>query len=349
LLSAATSALGQAGAAAAAPIAASTIAAAAVKQFDVASVRPSAPLDMAKLQADVQAGKMPNFGIHINGLRAEYNYTTLKALIASAYNVKEYQVSGPDWLANQRFDIVATMPPGSTKDDAPAMLQSLLADRFKLATHRETQDHPVLALIVGKGGPRLKESPAAPEALDPDAPLKSGEMKMEGPDGPIRITTHPDGTITENMGAKGTAVIKVDGMTLHMETDTMTMSGFADMLTGILQMGGTGGRTVIDKTGLKGNYQVAVDMSMADLIAAAQAQGLNLQGGGAAGGASGGAAGGAGSAPAPGTAAAQASDPGGGGSSVYSSVEKLGLKLEPAKAPVEQIIVDSAQRSPTEN
>jgi hypothetical protein len=51
--------------------------------FDVASVRPSAPLDMAKLQADMQAGKMPNFGAHVNGLRAEYNYLTLKDLITT--------------------------------------------------------------------------------------------------------------------------------------------------------------------------------------------------------------------------------------------------------------------------
>ena len=49
--------------------------------FDVASVRPSAPLDMAKLAADMQAGKMPNFGMHLDGLRAEYNYMSLKELI----------------------------------------------------------------------------------------------------------------------------------------------------------------------------------------------------------------------------------------------------------------------------
>src|ERR1035441_3594982 len=72
---------------------------AAKLEFDVASVRPSAPLDLQKLAADMQAGKMPNFGIHINGLRAEYNYATMKSLIASAYKLKEYQVTGPAWLA----------------------------------------------------------------------------------------------------------------------------------------------------------------------------------------------------------------------------------------------------------
>src|ERR1017187_7675549 len=74
---------------------------AAKLEFDVASVRPSAPLDMQKLQADMQAGKMPNFGMHLNGLRAEFNYLTLRDLIMVAYKVKTYQITGPDWLNSQ--------------------------------------------------------------------------------------------------------------------------------------------------------------------------------------------------------------------------------------------------------
>jgi len=305
--------------------------------FDVASVRPSAPIDQAKMMAAMQAGKMPRFGPHVDASRAEYDYMSLKDLIAVAYNVKAYQITGPDWLDKQRFDIAATMPEGASKDDAPKMLQALLAERFKLVAHRDTQDHPVLALVVAKGGPKLKESPAAGEPIDPDAPLKPGEMKMDTADGPVRMTRHADGTITENMGAKGTVVIKMDGQTVHMDADTVTMSGFADMLTGIMQMGGGGGRQVVDMTELKGNYQVAVELSIAGLIAAAQAQGMNMPGGAASGGAAGGA-------PAP-----AASDPGGGGSTVYASVEKLGLKLEPRKAKVEQVVVDSAEKAPTEN
>src|ERR1700722_11625959 len=127
--------------------------------FDVASVRPSAPLDMAKLAANMQAGQMPRFGAHIDGSRAEYTYMSLKDLVANAYAVKPYQVTGPDWLASERYDISAKMPEAAKADDAPAMLQALLMDRFHLIGHRDTQEHPVLALVLAKGGPHLKGAP----------------------------------------------------------------------------------------------------------------------------------------------------------------------------------------------
>ena len=319
-----------------APVAAST--AAGSLTFDVASVRPSAPLDPVKLQADMRAGKMPRFGAHIDGMRAGYYYMTLKELIANAYAVKPYQVTGPDWLGAQRFDIVATLPEGASKDDAPKMLQALLEERFKLKARRDKQEQPVLGLVVGKGGPKLKESTTAPEAIDPDAPLKPGEMKIDTQEGEARVTSHADGSSTVNLGAKGIITQKVDmqSQTLHMESSMVTMEGFADRLTQMLQMGGGGGKQVVDMTDLKGNYQVAIDISLADIMAMARAQGMNIPsgpGGGAAGGAP----------------AAEASDPGGGGSSVYASVEKLGLKLEPRKAPIDQVVVDSAEKSPTEN
>jgi len=194
-------------AAAATTAPAATASAASDLTFDVASVRPSAPLDMAKMMADMQAGKMPNFGMHLNGLRAEFNYLRLKDLIVAAYKVKDYQITGPDWLNKtdaQRFDIVARLPEGSSKDDAPKMLQALLEDRFKLKVHRVTQEHPVQALVVGKGGPKMKESPGDAPPLDLDVPLKPGEMQIDTPDGPARMTVDmKNGGGTMNMGTKG--------------------------------------------------------------------------------------------------------------------------------------------------
>ena len=310
--------------------------------FEVASVRPSAPLDMNKLAAQMQAGKMPRFGPHVDGSRAEYDYMSLKDLIANAYNVKGYQITGPGWLGSERFDIVAKLPDGAQKEDAPAMLQALLADRFKLTVHRETQEHPVLALIVGKDGPKLKEAAAPAEPIAEDAPLKPGEFKMDGPDGPIRVTRNADGTTTMNMGAKGLITQRIDmaNQTVHLESSSTTMAGFADMLTTLMQMGGGGGRQVVDMTGLKGNYQVAVDVSLTDIMAMARERmremGMD-----------------AGAAPAGGKAAdnmpaSAASDPS-GGTSVYASVEKLGLKLEQRKTQAEQVVIDHVEKAATEN
>jgi uncharacterized protein (TIGR03435 family) len=304
--------------------------------FDVASVRPSAPLDPAKMQAEMQAGRMPRFGAHVDAARAEYNYMSLRDLIANAYAVKPYQITGPDWLPAQRFDIVATMPQGTTRDDAPKMLQALLVERFKLVAHLETQEHPVYALVVAKGGPKLKDATPNPP-LDPDAPLKAGEMKMETADGPIRIMRNSDGSSTANMGAKGIMTQRFDGQSLHLDSSSVTMQGFADMLTNFMTMGGSSGRQVIDATGLKGNYQVSVELSLAELMAAARSAGVNMPPQPPP-------PGGAGTA----TATAEASDPG-GGSSVSKSVEALGLKLDPRKAPVQQVIVDHAEKAPTEN
>jgi uncharacterized protein (TIGR03435 family) len=305
--------------------------------FDVASIRPSAALDPVKMQADMQAGKMPKFGPRIDASRAEYSYMSLKELIANAYGVKMYQVTGPDWLVTQRFDIMATMPDGSSKDDAPKMLQSLLAERFKLEAHRDSQEHPVLGLVVGKGGPKMKESTGTLAPIDEDAPLKPGEMKMDTPEGPARITRNSDGSSTVNLGAKGIITQRMDAQTqtLHLESTMVTMDGFAEMLTNIMTMGGGGGKQVVDMTDLKGNYQVAVDVSLADLMAMMRAQGMNMPWGG--GGAGGG-----------GTGPAAASDPA-GGSTVFESVQKLGLKLEQRKAKVEQVVVDHAEKTPTEN
>jgi uncharacterized protein (TIGR03435 family) len=310
--------------------------------FEVATVKPSPPVDMAKLAEQIRAGKMPRFGPHVNASQAEYIYMSLKELIATAYTVKVYQITGPAWLATDRFDIVAKLPDGASKDDAAKMLQALLEERFKLAAHRDTQEHPVLALVVSKDGPKLKESPATAEPIDENVPLKPGETQMDAPSGPIRMTRNADGSTTMNMGAKGMMTMKVDAQagTMHLESSMVTMSGFADMLTKLTQMGGGGGRQVVDMTDLKGNYQVALDLSLADLMAMAQAAareaGISLPMPPAGGG---------GENKSPASAAAEPS----GGSSIFASVQKLGLKLEKRKAPVEQLVIDHVEKTPTED
>ena len=310
--------------------------------FEVATVKPSPPVDMAKLAEQIRAGKMPRFGPHVNASQAEYIYMSLKELIATAYTVKVYQITGPAWITTDRFDVVAKLPDGASKDDAPKMLQALLAERFKLAAHRDTQEHPVLALAVGKDGPKLKESPAAAEPIDENAPLKPGETQMDGPKGPIRMTRNADGSETMNMGAKGKLTVKVDAQaqTMHLESTMVTMAGFADMLTMLTHVAGGGGRPVVDMTDLKGKYQVALDISLADLMAiaraAAQEAGISMPMPPASGG---------GENNSPASAASEPS----GGSSIFASVQKLGLKLEKRKAAVEQLVIDHVEKAPTED
>lgn len=300
--------------------------------FDVATIKPSAPIDQAKMLADLRAGQMPKIGPRVEGLLAEYNYMALRDLIALAYDMKGYQVSGPDWLATTRFDIEARLPQGSSKDDAPAMLRSLLQDRFKLVAHRTTAEHPVFALIVGKNGPKLQAATGTPPPLDLNAPLQSGESIINTADGPARLHMGANGNVTVNMGTRGIITQRVDvaNGTVHMESSSVTMSGFADMLTRMMQMGGGGDRQVVDQTGIKGNYQVSFDLSLSELLALARSRGIDLPTPGGNGG------------------AFAASTPT-NGSSIFESVDQLGLKLEPRKAQVEELVVDSVEKTPTAN
>jgi uncharacterized protein (TIGR03435 family) len=117
--------------------------------FEVASVKPN------------------DSGVQGSGTQWQPNGTviatnvTLKSVIARAYEMREFQVDGPGWLSSARFDIAARAPEGTSDSQRPAMLRSLLAERFKLAAHFETREQPVFALVVrnaGRLGPQLKKS-----------------------------------------------------------------------------------------------------------------------------------------------------------------------------------------------
>ena len=309
--------------------------------FEVATIKPSPPMDMGKIAAALQAGgKMP-IGANVDGLRAEYKYLDLRSLMTYAWGVKPYQISGPDWMATERFDIVGKMPEGSKKEDAPKMLQTLLEERFQLTTHRASAEHTVMALVVGKGGPKLKASTEKPVAIDESAPLKPGELKMDGSDGPVRIKVDmTTGGSVIDMGLKGKMTYRLNPATqsMHVDFSMTTMTGFADMITQLFaQLGGTGGRQVVDMTGIEGNYDESVELSLMEIVAMARAAGANIPAGAAGG------AGGPGNVPV-------APDPGGGGgASLTDAVQSMGLKLESRKATVDQLIVDHIEKTPTEN
>jgi uncharacterized protein (TIGR03435 family) len=303
--------------------------------FEVASIKLAGPLDPMA----IQQGKM-RVGMKVDGAICDIGSFTLKDLIRTAYEVKDYQISGADSLGSvmtaQRYNIQATLPEGATEKQVPQMLQTLLAERFKLVVHRETKDQSVYALVVAKGGPKLKaaepDAPAPPVSPDapqaPDAP-KKGETVVGQGSSQVRISGNMgDGKgVTVKGGPMGQMHVTMADGKMHMEAAKMTMAGLADMATGFV------GKPVVDMTELKGEYQVGLDLSLDDLKNVARAAGV--AGPGAAGGAD------------AGPSVLNASDP--SGSSIFASVEQMGLKLEARKAPLPFIVIDHFEKSPTEN
>ena len=108
-------------------------------EFEVASVKAAAPCCAAGQWRESKA----------ENDRIDFRYVTLKYCIAFAYAVKEYQVSGPAWLSEARYDIVAKGPEGTRREQLPAMMQALLAERFKLEVHHQPRDFDVFALLAG--------------------------------------------------------------------------------------------------------------------------------------------------------------------------------------------------------
>jgi uncharacterized protein (TIGR03435 family) len=83
---------------------------------------------------------------------------TLKSAIRWAYHVMDYQVSGPDWINFDRYDISAKAAEAAPDKQLEVMLQALLAERFKLTLHRETKEQAAYIVVPGKGGLKFHES-----------------------------------------------------------------------------------------------------------------------------------------------------------------------------------------------
>lgn len=160
--------------------------------------------------------------------RLKYTNVTLKLLVQMAYNLKEFQIEGPDWIDGVGYDLIATMPRGTTQEQSALMMRTLLADRFKMVFHRETKQMPLFALVVGKNGLKMKEVDT-PVAL-PDEP-PAGEPRGMGRGPGVRMRMWPNG-------------ISLAGQ--------MTMTQLADALT--RQMA----RPVLDRTELNQTYDVDI-------------------------------------------------------------------------------------------
>lgn len=296
--------------------------------FEVATIKPSAPLDRAKILTG-----QAHLGMKVDGARVDIGYFSLADLIRTAYAIKPYQLQGPGWMSDQRWDVQAKLPEGATKEQVPQMLQALLAERFKLEVRRASTEHSVYALVVGKNGAKLKEAEAEPPAPPADAPAGRGEMVLGDGENQVRISRAPGGGRGATVSSAKFGQMKIvpgeDG-TLVMQFSRMSMADLADMLSPFVE------KPVVNDTGLKEHYQVELELRMPDLMK--MAAGLGMGGMMDAAG-----RGGRGQGQNP---AADASDP---STSIFSAVEKLGLKLDSRKAPLETITVERLEKTPTEN
>ena len=253
--------------------------------FEVASVKPAKP-DSGRYTMKGGPGTS-DLG------RITYTNIMLRAVLLSAYDVKNYQIFGPEWIDTLRFDITAKIPSGATKEQFQSMLRNLLETRFKMSIHRESKELPIYALLVAKNGPKIK-----PAAEDGAAPAELGEAQLptiqraEGRDGFPAVTMQAPGMIIETKNGAARITAKA-----------VPMTKFADMLSARV------GRPVIDTTGLTGNYSFLVYFTPER------------------------------------PNSGDGTEP-----SIFGAVqEQLGLRLEARKEAVELLVIDHAEKVPTEN
>jgi uncharacterized protein (TIGR03435 family) len=177
--------------------------------FDVASVKPS-------------AGCPPACGLirqMPGGLTYHGEGVPLRVAMTVAYTVTDQQISGgPSWINTDRFDIEAKAAHPSTSDELHVMLQHLLEERFQLKLRRETREQPVWALVVDKGGSKMK----AHDPADLD---------------------HPPMGLRAVRGSDGSFCGGLTGQNVTMEYLAFTLSRSTD-------------RRVIDRTALPARYDV---------------------------------------------------------------------------------------------
>ena len=220
------------------------VSAAPLTPFEVASVKPSTEpaKDMGFCIGTCSFGER----FSVAGSRVTIQFMSLDHLILAAWGIKAHQLAGPDWMKSQRFDILAKIPDGASKDQVPEMLQALLSESFHLAIHRDRRDQSVFALVVGANGLKLPKAAADTDAAAAPAgarPIYSpdGEaLQMAGESGVI-ITK---GTYGSMRGGRGS-----DGR-MQWVFSKLSMPALAALVTPHVD------RPVVDQTNLPGNYRL---------------------------------------------------------------------------------------------
>jgi uncharacterized protein (TIGR03435 family) len=135
----------------------------------------------------------------------ELRNNTLKTLIKRAYAVSDFAFSGPAWLEQVHFDVVAKYPQGVDGKRLPELLQALLAERFKLAVHREPREVPGFVLAVDSKGLKIKPVEPGPSGTSYGSSMVQGtsipmsalaRMLSEALQRPVRDQTNVEGLYT---------------------------------------------------------------------------------------------------------------------------------------------------------
>jgi uncharacterized protein (TIGR03435 family) len=202
----------------------SPVATAARPEFEVASIKPN-----------TSANGAATFPYPFGG-RITATNVNLKILIEFSYKVRNFEISGaPGWIDSDRYDVTAKAAESNIGvEQYQLMLQSLLADRFKLAVHRETKEMPVYAVLPAKGGPRLPEAkPGSCVTFGPDSPPP---LRVPGQSSPLVCGGFSMGPYS-------------------LEGRKLSVAQLVNALSIIL------GRPVIDKTGFTGTFDIHLEFA----------------------------------------------------------------------------------------
>jgi uncharacterized protein (TIGR03435 family) len=273
---------------------------ASADRFEVASVKPyKGPVTMISSNVEPSG-------------RFVAQQQSLRDLITMAYKVRDSQiVGGPSWLGTDRFDVNAKasgelplMNPTGEPGPLERMLQSLLADRFKLVAHREMREMPIFALVMARGD-RKPGSRLRPATID--CATKFAEQARAGQAGPVMAGGTPS-----------------CGMVVSPWSIRMGGSPLSQLTMVLTQMTN---RFVVDQTGLTGNYDVDLQWTPAGAFGVRRGAGGPPGGDGAPGGP-----------PIP------VPSPDANGATLEAAIqEQLGLKLDPQRAPVPVLVIDRAE------
>jgi uncharacterized protein (TIGR03435 family) len=261
-------------------------------KFEVAVIKPVSP--------DSRAPAARGLGRPTNPLAVSYSRISLRILLTTAFGIRPFQLSAPQWAENSRYDIQARMPEGESKDHLGLMLQDLLAERFLMKYHKEPTEVSGYELVLENSG---KLHSAKPVLADPNN-VTAPKATFQGLD--------KDGRPRVSEGWTGQVPIAYGNGLLHI-------AGRGQNITEIVRMcESRTGRPVIDKTGLDGRYDFDLDFQMGGILPEEPST----------------------------DAAPSGLDP---GVPFEVALRGIGLRLRRTKVVIDVIVIDSLQKSPTEN